>query len=158
MKKIQKPKPPTGFQRLLWRLPITLFRAHLGFLVTKRIMLLTHTGRASGRPRQAVLEVVEHGDDGSIVAASGFGRAADWYKNVRKTPEVTIQVGGRAHRARAAELSTDEGGDLMAHYAMRRPRSAKQLSRLMGFEVDGSADDFREVGRAIPFVRFTPMP
>ncbi|MGC7322869.1 nitroreductase family deazaflavin-dependent oxidoreductase, partial [Mycobacteroides abscessus subsp. massiliense] len=76
----------------------------------------------------------------------------------RKTPEVTIQVGGRAHRARAAELSTDEGGDLMAHYAMRRPRSAKQLSRLMGFEVDGSADDFREVGRAIPFVRFTPMP
>lgn len=44
----------------------------------------------------------------------------------------------------------------MAHYAMRRPRSAKQLSRLMGFEVDGSADDFREVGRAIPFVRFTP--
>lgn len=119
-------------------------------------MLLTHTGRASGRPRQAALEVVEHGDDGSIVAASGFGRAADWYKNVRKTPEVTIQVGGRAHRARAAELSTDEGGDLMAHYAMRRPRSAKQLSRLMGFEVDGSADDFREVGRAIPFVRFTP--
>lgn len=86
MKKIQKPKPPTGFQRLLWRLPITLFRAHLGFLVTKRIMLLTHTGRASGRPRQAALEVVEHGDDGSIVAASGFGRAADWYKNVRKTP------------------------------------------------------------------------
>lgn len=59
--------------------------------MTKRIMLLTHTGRASGRPRHAALEVVEHGDDGSIVAASGFGRAADWYKNVRKTPEVTIR-------------------------------------------------------------------
>lgn len=105
MKKIQKPKPPTGFQRLLWRLPITLFRAHLGFLVTKRIIKqLTHTGRASGRPCQAALEVVEHGDDGSIVAVFSFGRAGlIKYKNVRKTPEVTIQVGGRAHRARAAD-------------------------------------------------------
>jgi len=157
MKKLQKPNPPTGFQRLLWRLPIRLFRAHLGFLVGKRIMLLTHIGRASGQPRQAALEVVEHRDDGSIIAASGFGAAADWYKNVRKTPEVTVQVGSRVHRARAITLSTEEGGELMAHYAMKRPRSARQLSRLMGFEVDGSAEDFREVGQAIPFVRFVPV-
>ncbi|AMT71890.1 nitroreductase family deazaflavin-dependent oxidoreductase [Mycobacteroides immunogenum] len=156
MRKIQKPNPPTGLQRILWRLPISLFRAHLGFLVSKRIMLLTHIGRNSGQPRQAALEVVEHREDGSIIAASGFGAAADWYKNVRKTPEVTIQVGARTRQARAVALSTDEGGDLMAHYAMKRPRSAKQLSRLMGFEVDGSAADFREVGRAIPFVRFAP--
>lgn len=158
MKEIQKPDPPTGFLRLLWRLPIRLFQAHLGFLVSKRIMLLTHIGRTSGQPRQAALEVVEHRNDGSIVAASGFGGAADWYKNVRKTPEVTVQVGSRYHRARAVTLSTEEGGDLMVRYAMKRPRSAKQLSRLMGFEVDGSADDYREVGRAIPFVRFTPTP
>ncbi|MEO3798211.1 hypothetical protein ABGB14_49135 [Nonomuraea sp. B10E15] len=31
-------------------------------------MLLTHTGRVSGLPRQSVIEVVEHG----YVAASGF--------------------------------------------------------------------------------------
>ncbi|TDZ97935.1 hypothetical protein CCUG62472_00964 [Mycobacteroides salmoniphilum] len=119
-------------------------------------MLLTHTGRTSGRPRQAALEVVELSADGSIITASGFGATADWYKNVRKTPEVTIQVGNHVHGARATTLSTEEGGDIMAHYAMKRPRSAKQLSRLMGFEVDGSADDYREVGRSIPFVRFTP--
>ncbi len=157
MRKIQKTNPPTGFQRVLWRLPTTLFRAHLGFLVSKRVMLLTHIGRASGRPRQAALEVVELQDDGSIITASGFGAAADWYKNIRKTPEVTIQVGSRVHGARATTLSTEEGGAIMAHYATKRPRLAKQLSRVMGFEVDGSADDYRAVGQAIPFVRFTPI-
>ncbi|NBE92221.1 nitroreductase family deazaflavin-dependent oxidoreductase, partial [Nonomuraea sp. K271] len=28
--------------------------------------------------------------------------------------------------------------------------------KIMGFEVDGSVADYREVGRHIPFVRFTP--
>ncbi|KRQ28102.1 nitroreductase [Mycobacteroides sp. H001] len=157
MRRIQRPNPPTGFQRLLWRLPITLFRAHLGFLVSKRLMLVTHVGRSSGQPRQAALEVVELRDDGSIITASGFGTAADWYKNIRKTPEVTIQVGNRVHGARATTLSTEEGGDIMANYAIKRPRLAKRLSRVMGFEVDGSVDDYRAVGCAIPFVRFVPV-
>ncbi|MGH3724996.1 MAG: nitroreductase family deazaflavin-dependent oxidoreductase [Mycobacterium sp.] len=156
MRIIQKPRPPSGFRRVLWRLPISLYRAGLGFLMGQRLMLLTHTGRKSGQPRQSVLEVVGR-EEGGYLAASGFGAAADWFKNIRKTPEAVIQVGNRRIGVNATVLSADEGAALMERYAMRHPKAAQQLCKVMGFEVDGTPGDFREVGRKIPFVKFTPV-
>ncbi|MCO5974021.1 nitroreductase family deazaflavin-dependent oxidoreductase [Actinoallomurus soli] len=147
--------PPTGLRRRLWRLPIGLYRIGLGPLLGHRVMLLTHTGRVSGRRRQAVIEIVEH-DGHGYVAASGFGSRADWYRNVMATPEVTIQVGGRTIPATATPLDTDEGARIMAAYAPRHPAAARRLCQIMGFAVDGSVEDYREVGRHIPFVRFVP--
>lgn len=155
MKIVKRPAPPTGLRRRLWRLPILLYRIGLGPLLSRRIMLLTHTGRVSGRRRQAVIEVVQH-DEHGYIAASGFGRKADWYRNVMATPEVTIQVGGDIVGATATPIETDQGAEIMARYAPRHPSAARQLCRIMGFAVDGSVEDYREVGRRIPFVRFTP--
>ncbi|MBB5084557.1 nitroreductase family deazaflavin-dependent oxidoreductase [Nonomuraea endophytica] len=143
--------PPTGWRRRAWRLPIGLFRAGLGRLVPHRMMLLTHTGRNSGQPRQAVIEIVAR-DRGSVVAASGFGTGADWYRNVLKTPEVTIQIGGHPRPAVAVPLSAAEGADVMATYAARHPAAARRLCDLMGFD---DVLDFRQVGGRIPFVRFS---
>jgi deazaflavin-dependent oxidoreductase (nitroreductase family) len=155
MRIVQKPAPPTGLRRMLWRLPIQLYRLGLGPLLGQRVMLLTHLGRVSGRPRQAVIEVVEH-DERGWVAASGFGPRADWYQNVMKAPDVTIQVGGRTLPVTATPLPAGEGAELMARYAPRHPAAARRLSKIMGFEVDGSVRDYREVGRLVPFVRFIP--
>lgn len=153
MKIIGTPSAPTGLRRLLWRLPLYLYRLGLGRLFGHRWMLLTHTGRVSGKPRQTVLEVVEHGADHYIVA-SGFGTRADWYRNVRAHPEVTIETGGRRTTATAVMLPAAQGGDLMTRYAARRPRTARRLCRIMGFAIDGSAADYRAVGEHIPFIRF----
>ncbi len=153
----RKPAPPTGIRRLLWRLPIHLYRMHLGWLLGRRLMLLTHTGRISGKKRQAVIEVVEHDPgDRSYIAASGFGSRADWYQNVLATPYVTIQVGRHTMAATATPLDADDGAEIMARYARRHPAAAKQLCRIMGVSVDGSVSDYRAVGRYIPFVRFVP--
>ncbi|MCU7730982.1 nitroreductase family deazaflavin-dependent oxidoreductase [Actinoplanes sp. KI2] len=81
MEIVDRPGPPTGLGRLLWRLPILLYRCGLGPLLGHRVMLLTHTGRTTGKPRQAVVEVVFE-DQRGYVAASGFGPRADWYRNV----------------------------------------------------------------------------
>ncbi|MCU7730981.1 hypothetical protein ODJ79_45320 [Actinoplanes sp. KI2] len=43
----------------------------------------------------------------------------------------------------------------MARYAARHPTAGRRLCKLMGFAVDGSAEDYRAVARHIPFVRFT---
>lgn len=155
MEIVKRPGPPTGLRRKLWRLPILLYRLGLGPLLGRRVMLLTHTGRVSGLPRRAVIEVVRH-DEHGYVAASGFGPRADWYRNVLANPEVILQVGGRVLRAAAAPLTADEGAEIMATYAPRHPAAARRLCQIMGFAVDGSVDDYREVGRHIPFVRFTP--
>lgn len=155
MEIVNRPDPPTGLRRVLWRLPILMYRLRLGRLLGGRFMLLQHVGRVSGKPRQAVLEVVDH-DDRGHVAASGFGPRSDWYQNVVKTPDVTIQVGGRAIPVTAVPLSADESVEIMAGYARRHPAAARKLGKLMGFVIDGTAEDYREVGRHVPFVRFTP--
>ncbi|MCP3798064.1 hypothetical protein NLX83_02220 [Allokutzneria sp. A3M-2-11 16] len=56
----------------------------------------------------------------------------------------------------AVPLSTEEGGEVMARYAPRHPGAARNLMRFMGFRVDGSVEDYREVGQRLPFLRFAP--
>ncbi|TGD86163.1 nitroreductase family deazaflavin-dependent oxidoreductase [Mycolicibacterium sp. CH28] len=149
-------QPPTALRRVAYRLPIYVYRLGLGWLFGGRIMLLNHTGRISGKRRQAILEVVEHDRaDGSYVVASGWGSAAAWYRNVLKTPEVSIEVGRTTLPMVALPLTEDEGAEVFARYATRHRVAAKLLlPRVLGFTVDGSASDFREVGRRLPFIRF----
>ena len=51
--KLARP-PRTRLRRALFRAPIWLYRLGLGGLLGGRFLLLTHTGRTSGRPRQVV--------------------------------------------------------------------------------------------------------
>lgn len=157
--RIVKPvQPPKGLQRLLFRLPIRAYHAGLGRLFGRRLLLLHHTGRVSGKPREVVLEVVEHDPrDGSYVVASGWGPTAAWYRNVMHNPQAHIQVAGQTFPVTAVALPADEGADLFARYAGRhRFLATHLLPRLMGFAVDGSDEDFRAAGRRMPFVRFVP--
>jgi deazaflavin-dependent oxidoreductase (nitroreductase family) len=140
-------------------MPVRLYQARLGRLLGQRFLLLEHVGRKSGQLRRVVVEVVARDDPHrpSWTVASGFGPDAAWYRNLRVTPRVTIQVGARRHDVVARFLPPEEGGELMARYAARHPRVARRLSAFMGFEVsDGSAEEFRRVGTSIPFVRFEP--
>jgi hypothetical protein len=70
--KIGTPQPPRGFKRLFLRTPIWCYRLGCGWLLGKRFLLLTHTGRLSGFSRQTVLEVVDYDPDtDTYVIASG---------------------------------------------------------------------------------------
>ncbi|MFI8515834.1 nitroreductase family deazaflavin-dependent oxidoreductase [Streptomyces sp. NPDC085460] len=150
----QRPPSPVGWRRRLLRLPIHLFRAGLGPLFGGRLLLLIHTGRTSGRSREVVLEVVAHDSDRlSWTVASGFGPDAQWYRNLRQTPQATIQSGRRYRVVTARFPSPEEGGMIMAEYARRHPRAARALCRFMGFGAGRNADDYRSAGERIPFVR-----
>lgn len=149
-------RPPKGLVRLLFRVPIYLYRVGFGWMFGQRLLLLRHIGRVSGKQRQAILEVVEHdAADDSFVVASGWGSNAAWYRNVMHTPDVTIQVDRRTIPVRAVRLNEDEGAEIFARYAARHRRAAKYLlPRVLGFSVDGSEADFRAVGWQLPFIRF----
>jgi deazaflavin-dependent oxidoreductase (nitroreductase family) len=140
---------------LLFRAPIYVYRSGLGWLFGDRLLLLNHVGRVSGNRYQTVLEVAAREADGNFVVASGWGANASWYRNVLRTPNVTIQVGNRVMAVTAVPLREDEGAEIFARYASRHRRVAKYvLPRVLGFSVDGSDADFRAVGRRMPFVRF----
>lgn len=135
-----------------------MFRAGLGPLFRGRLLLLVHTGHTSGQPRRTAVEVVESATvDGRLswTVASGFGPSADWYRDLRRTPQATVQIGRRFHAVTAAELPAGEGGELMVRYAPRHPRAARRLCSYLGFTADGSAEGYRSVGESILFVRLT---
>jgi deazaflavin-dependent oxidoreductase (nitroreductase family) len=156
MKIVRSIRPPAGLTRSLFRLPISLYGVGLGWLFGKRLLLLNHIGRVTGKPRQTILEVVEHdATDGSYVVASGWGPDAAWYRNILQDPDVTIQIGSRTVPVRAVPLSENEGAEIFSRYVARHRRLATyMLPRVLGISVDGSDADFREVGRRMPFVRF----
>lgn len=86
-RKVRATPSPTGWRRVIARAPITLYRWRLGQLLGGRLLLLTHTGRTSGQPRQVVLEIT--GRDpatGAYHLASGFGPESQWYRNIQQTP------------------------------------------------------------------------
>ena len=88
------------------------FYARLGNLFTRPIWLLlrppegfavlTTTGRRSGAPRRQSVRAIRHGD--RIVVVAMMGERAQWLKNVRANPNVTLRlhdgtVHGVAHHA-----------------------------------------------------------
>lgn len=137
------------------RAPVQLFRMGLGPVFRGRLLLLVHTGHLTGEPRRTVLEVVEAGRVGGRRAwtvASGFGAHAHWYRNLQESPQAVVQAGRGYHAVSARFLPPAEGGELMARYAARRPRTARRLCAYTGFGVDGGTEDYRRAGAAIPFV------
>jgi deazaflavin-dependent oxidoreductase (nitroreductase family) len=154
-----RPQPPTGWKRLVARLPIHLYRIGLGPLFGKRLLLLIHTGRTSGTAHEVVIECVEHDPRARTwTVASGFGPQAQWYRNLCHTPQATIQSGRRYHAVTADFPSAEEGGWIMVRYAMAHPHPAQRLCAYMGFTVDGSVEGFRRAGESIPFVRLESGP
>ena len=145
--------PPRGFSRTMWRLPVWLYRARLGWLITSHFLLLEHVGRQSGKARQAVIEVVKRDKANDVYyVASGFGRASDWYQNLLKTPQGKIQSGFRKADVIAEVLPMEEAGEIIMEYARRYPFAIRTLARIIGYEVKKGETDYREFAKAVPIV------
>jgi deazaflavin-dependent oxidoreductase (nitroreductase family) len=142
------------------RTPILLYRARLGFLLGHRFLLLQHVGRISGLPRYVVLEVVRRQTCGRYVVVSGFGARADWFRNVRATPDVRVSVGPRRLvAARARVLSADEARQAVAAYqdehAWRWRLVAPVIRRVLGAGADSEDGG---LSTRLPFVELSLEP
>ena len=80
-----------------------------GRIVGGPVLLLTTTGRKSGRERTVPLLYLEDGEDMIIVGSNG-GTATHpaWWLNLTANPEAAVEVGGRRVRVRAEEASPGE--------------------------------------------------
>ncbi len=152
-------KKPSGCGRMLFRLPIALYRWGLGWVLGHRFVMIEHVGRKSGLLRRVVVEVVQvDRASGAVVVAAAWGRKADWFRNVLHTPEVTLTLGGRRFRAVAKVLDEAAAIDAVCDYARRHPLAFRELSRFMlGRGSESNDVGCREVAQAIPIVRFDPV-
>jgi deazaflavin-dependent oxidoreductase (nitroreductase family) len=106
------------------------------------VLLLTTTGRKSGKKRTTPLGYFEY-ESGYVIAASNAGLPSNpgWYYNVRSNPQVTVQVGEKVMTA-LAEITT---GDL-------RDQLWQQLIEV----APGYADYETRTERSIPMIILHP--
>ena len=114
--------------RRLMRAPIWIYKARAGALFGSRLLMLGHIGRKSGAPRYVVLEVVGGSSPDTYVVASGFGRKAQWFRNIQANPRVRVYAGSHApRRATARILDQQEADRALAAYVSRHRKAWEQM-------------------------------
>jgi deazaflavin-dependent oxidoreductase (nitroreductase family) len=149
-------RKPSKVLRFGLRLPILLYRFNLGWLLDERFLMLTHTGRKSGLSRHTVIEVVKHDKEtNTYYVVSGWGEKADWYQNIRRTPQVTVNVRGRKFQTTAEFIPVEKAIHIVNDYAREHPVAFNELSGLFFSERMKEGSDAPErIARKMPMVAF----
>ena len=115
------------FLTLFSRVHVFLYRASGGriggrFRKTAPVLLLTTTGRKTGKQRTTPLLYVEDGERYAVVASVGGAPAhPSWYLNLRGNPAATIQLGRRKLPVIAETAGPEERARLWALAARMYP-------------------------------------
>lgn len=105
-------------------------RANGGKHESMTLLILTTTGRKSGKPFTTPLAYQRDGERLLIFASNAGGpRHPDWYHNLLANPEVTIEVNGETYRARAITLQGEERDRFYAKQAEASPVFAEYQTR-----------------------------
>ncbi|QEN14982.1 nitroreductase family deazaflavin-dependent oxidoreductase [Mycolicibacterium sp. ELW1] len=93
-------------------------------------MLLTVTGRKTGKSRTVPLIYIEDGDRFVIAAAySGSDTDPVWWLNLKANPSALVQVRGATVRVEAAEAGADERDELWRRLVQMYPYFADYETR-----------------------------
>ena len=96
----------------------------------KPMLLVTTTGRRTGRARTTPLPYLPCGDTMVVVGSnSGHDNHPAWYLNIEADPGVTVQVGPHASPAKATALAGTERRELWDRLGVTAPWYAEYQSR-----------------------------
>jgi deazaflavin-dependent oxidoreductase (nitroreductase family) len=132
-------RPTRLVVRLAGRIHVHVFRLLGGHLVGRvgkaPILLLTTSGRRTGRPRTIPLLYVADGDTLAVVASfGGSPEHPQWYLNLCTDPLVTVEIGRKRRHLRASTASPEERVRLWplfvasyAGYAAYQRRTSREI-------------------------------
>ncbi len=126
---------PGPLLRRLFKLPLLLHALGLGGI--ERIfgfhwLVVTVTGRKTGRPRRVVLDLLIEREDG-FYADSGWIES-QWVKNLRIDPRVSLRIDRRHFSGVAEELSPEAGADIYLEWVARRRWAGRAILRVLSID------------------------
>ena len=122
-----------SFIRLTSLAHLAVYRAsggRVGSWVKGPVLLLTATGRKSGRPRTVPLLYVQTSPGWAVVASyAGDDRHPGWWLNLKADGNATIQVGSTRSAVTATEAEEGERGELWPRFVAMYPGYEKYRQR-----------------------------
>ncbi len=146
-------------KRFLYRLmrypPQAAYALGLGPVLGRLLLLLTTTGRKSGRRRVTPLQYEEL--DGKIYVTAAWGLQADWVRNIRANPCVEVRVGGRRFQGCASVITDPERiADMLELRLKRHPRMIAAILRSEGLPAKPGRADLTAYAAKLAMVEITP--
>lgn len=143
------PRPTPRGMRVMNRLPMLLLKSPLHGIVSRKLLVLTFTGRKSGTQYTLPVGYAREGDTVLI------GAAGPWWKNLRGGARVTVLLRGHEQTG-SAEAVTDQAEMAPLYHTLlaQNPTHGRFVS--IRREADGmpNADDLaRAVRRGVAVVR-----
>ncbi|HNK63809.1 MAG TPA: nitroreductase family deazaflavin-dependent oxidoreductase [Anaerolineales bacterium] len=153
-------KRPNSLMKFFFKIP--LFMHKIGFggwerLIGAEWMLITTTGRKSGKRRETMVDVMDYDkptDTYYIEAA--YGARADWYKNIQSTPVFEAQVGQRKFKAQASELDAKGTGEMLVQFYRRKPAYTRSVMAMVGMKFKNE-EELREIGNKLTLLAVRPL-
>jgi deazaflavin-dependent oxidoreductase (nitroreductase family) len=148
---------PGPFFKWWFKLPVLQYKLGMGWMIGKYILLLTTTGRKSGKPRHTPLEYIYDKENDRYRISAGWGGKTDWYRNLLKNPNVNVQVGRRKFTAIAERACDEDVAQFMLHVSQRHPRMDRVWNRWSDKPVDGTFESYVYAARFFPSVWLKPV-
>jgi deazaflavin-dependent oxidoreductase (nitroreductase family) len=150
-------RQPGRLALLVFRTPLPLYRAGLGWLFLGRTFLvLTHVGRKTGKPHAtAAMVLAEDGPSGEAVICSVWGPRADWIRNLHANPALRVQIGRESFVPHHRFLSGEEAFTVGVGFRRHHPWRVRMIGRVLGVDLR-SDTEMREFISARPFVALRP--
>jgi deazaflavin-dependent oxidoreductase (nitroreductase family) len=119
----------------------------------ERAVVLTVTGRTSGKPRSTPVTPMHIAGNRYVVAVYP---GADWVRNVRADEAATVTEGRRSERVRLVELRPELAGPVLRLFPTQLPTGVAFVQRA-GLVSDGSPDEFEALAGRLPVFRVDPV-
>ena len=108
------------------------------------VLMVTSPGRRTGLPRSAMVRYLDDGE-AYLVWGTGSGSRTepDWFRNLRRAGEATIEIGTRAEKVRPEVLEGEERDRVWRGTVLARIPTVEKYER--------------RSGRTIPVARLHPV-
>jgi len=111
--------------------PQFLYAIGLGPIYGRLVLLLTTTGRKSGKSRVTPLQYEEI--DGDIYIGSARGTKSDWYRNIVINPKVIVRIKSRQFEGKAEPITDEKRiADFLEIRLQRHPKMIGALLQREG--------------------------
>jgi deazaflavin-dependent oxidoreductase (nitroreductase family) len=151
---------PRGLLKFFFKVPLFLHRIGLVWWIEKftgaQWMLVTTTGRKSGKPRQVMVDVVDYDSQtDTYYIEAAYGRRADWVRNIEANPDFRARVGKRKFAARAEFLPPEMAEEKLILLVRRVPKYARAVMKMAGMTYQNEAE-LRQIGRNMLMLAVQP--